>query len=411
MSRLAIQGGAPVRSEPFAPWPIFDDTEAEALQAALASRKWTSSPYIGDDIPARQFAQRFATYHDAQYGIATSSGTGALQIAFAAAGVRPSDEVIAPPNTFIAGITPILHLGAVPVFVDVDPETLNLDPDAIEAAITERTRVISPVHLAGYPCDMDRINAIAHKHGLKVVADACHAHGSEWRGTKVGALADLSAFSFQQGKSITAGEGGAVITNDRDLFETCFMYHNDGRGYGENGGQFMVQGWNFRMSAFQAAVLGAQLDRLDDLLQRKAEAIAYIEHGLSEIEGVRFPRVDSRVTRLSHLYPRLIYDAAAFDGVSSQRFAAALRAEGMPVGGGSGHVLYQHPLFAEQRFLSDAAKRIDYAGMRLPTLEAARGKSLMFDHAVLLSGRDALDDFIAAFQKVSDNVSELKEDV
>jgi len=315
----------------------------------LESRKWTSAPYI-KDTPAEELAQRFAAYSDARYGIATGSGTGALQISFAAAGVRAGDEVILAPNTFVAGATPVLHLGAVPVFADVEPETLTLDPDAVEAAITERTRAISPLHLAGYPCDMDRITEIAAKHGLTVVADACHAHGSEWKGTKVGALSDLAAFSFQQGKNITSGEGGLLITNDPTLYELCYTYHNDGRGMGDELGIYKVQGWNFRMSGFQAAVLMVQLERLDELLDRKAQSAAYLDRALEGIDGLRFPREDPRVTRLTYLYPGLRYEQSAFDGVSAELFAQALSAEGIPCSGKSGQLLYEHPLFAQRRF-------------------------------------------------------------
>jgi dTDP-4-amino-4,6-dideoxygalactose transaminase len=262
MGKLAVSGGTPVRTEPFSAWPYYDERELDALQQALSSRRWTSSPYAGLEIPAEVFAQRFAARHDTAYGVATSSGTGALQIAFAAAGMKPGDEVIVPPNTFIATVTPMLHLGAAPVFVDVEPETFNLDPDAVAAAMTERTRFIVPLHLAGYPYDVERINQVAAKHGVKVIADACHAHGSEWLGKKVPAYSDLAAFSFQQGKNMTAGEGGIVVTNDRELFERCYMFHNDGRGYGDRVGQYEVQGWNFRVSAFQAVLLSVLLESL-----------------------------------------------------------------------------------------------------------------------------------------------------
>jgi len=292
MPKLAIAGGTPVRRESLAPWPFYDEGEREALGRVLESRKWTSSPYV-KELPATELEERFAAYNGAKYGIATGSGTDALQIGFAAAGVREGDEVILAPNTFIAGATPILMLGAVPVFADVEGECLNLDPEAVEAAITERTKAISPLHLAGYPCDMDRINEIAARHGLKVIADACHAHGSEWKGARVGSLADVSAFSFQQGKNMTAGEGGIALTNDAELYELCYMYHNDGRGLGEDINTFSVPGWNFRMSGFQAAVLLVQLGRLDELLDRKAESVAYLKQGLAEIEGLRFPREDA----------------------------------------------------------------------------------------------------------------------
>lgn len=409
MSKLAIHGGTPVRKEPFTAWPVFDESESLALQEVLESRNWTSSPYRGDNIPARKLAERFALYHDTQYGVATSSGTGALQIAFAAAGLQPGDEVIVPPNTFVATVTPILHLGAIPVFVDIEPETLTINPSAIEAAITDRTRAIVPVHLAGYPCDMDRINEIAVKYGLKVIADACHAHGSEWKGVKVGALADLSAFSFQQDKNVTSGEGGVVVTNNHELFELCFKYHNDGRGLGDNLGVYEVQGWNFRISGFQAALLMVQFDRLDQLLTKKTDSANYIAQRLREIEGLRFPHVDQRMTRLSHLYPRLIYNSSSFDGISPRQFAKALRAEGVPASVMSTYMLYKHPLFVEKRFFSDAIKQVDYTRVNCPVAESTRGKSIYFNHSVLLSDRQALDDFTEAIYKVTDHIDDLRE--
>jgi len=361
------------------------------------------------ELPASRLEEQFAAYNGVRYGIATGSGTDALQIGFAAAGVRAGDEVILAPNTFIAGATPILMLGAVPVFVDVEPECLNLDPGAVEAAITGRTRAISPLHLAGYPCDMDRINEITAKHGLKVVADACHAHGSEWRGTKVGALADVAGFSFQQGKNVTAGEGGIAVTDDPDLYELCYMYHNDGRGMGDDMGTFGAMGWNFRMSGFQAAVLLVQLERLDELLDQKARAAAYLKQGLDGIEGLRFPHQDARATRLTYLYPRLVYDEAAFGGLPAALFAEAVNAEGIPCRGRTGHILYQHPLFTEQRFFFESSKRIDYTQVHCPVLEAARGTSIAFPQTVLLSDESALDDFIEAIGKVKSNLEELRQ--
>ena len=408
MTKLAMNGGTPVRVEPFPRWPFYDEREKEALIRTLESRKWTSSPYQ-KELPAMELEERFAAYNHAKYGVATGSGTDALQIGFAAAGVRAGDEVILAPNTFIAGVTPVLMLGAVPVFADVEPECLNLDPDAVEAAITPRTKAISPLHLAGYPCDMDRINEIAAKHGLKVIADACHSHGTEWKGTRIGSLSDVSGFSFQQGKNMTSGEGGMAITNDPELYELCYMYHNDGRGMGEDINTYRVMGWNFRMSGFQAAVLLVQLERLDELLDRKAQSVAYLKQGLAEIKGLRFPQEDARATRLTYLYPRLAYDETAFEGMPASLLAQALSAEGIPCRGRSGELLYEHPLFTEQRFFFESSKRIDYAQVHCPMAEAARGKSIGFPQTVLLSDEAALDDFIEAINKVRHNLEELRQ--
>jgi dTDP-4-amino-4,6-dideoxygalactose transaminase len=407
VAKLALRQGTPVRTEPFASWPFYDEQEKEALIETLESRKWTSSPYL-HELPATELEKRFAAYNDARHGIATASGTDALQVAFAAAGVRAGDEVILAPNTFIAGATPILQLGAVPVFVDIDPEFLTLDPDAVEAAITDKTKAISPLHLAGYPYDVDRVNEIAAHHGLSVIADACHAHGSEWEGTKVGSLATLSAFSFQQGKNMTAGEGGMIVTNDPELYELCYMYHNDGRGLGDKIGTYEVMGWNYRMSGFQAAVLLVQLKRLDQTLDRKARSVAYLKEALEEVEGLRFPREDPRMTRLTYLYPRLRYEAAMFRGIPAEVFAQALHAEGIPCSSRQEPLLYEQPLFTEQRFFFQSSKRMDYARTHCPVAEASRGKWIGFPQSVLLSDEVALDDFVEAVIKVRENLDLLE---
>jgi len=411
MAKLAINGGSPVRTQPFPDRPLYDERELAALKEALESRRWTSAPYIfrGDMSLSKvcQLEEQYAAFHDSKFGIATGSGTDALQIAYAAAGLGPGGEAIMPPNTFIATATPALQLGAVPVFADVHPETLCIDPEAVEAAITDRTRLIVPLHSGGYPADMDRIMDIARAHDLKVVADACHAHGTEWRGKKVAALSDLSAFSFQQDKQITAGEGGITTTNDQELYEQCYILHNDGRGLGEQGGLFVGQGWNFRMSEFQAAVLLVQLGRLDELLAHKNRNARMLGQGLAEIGGVSWPREDERITCQSYVYPRLRYHSDAFNGLPAQRFAEALTAEGISCGARGGRLLYRHPLFAESRFRFQSSKRVDYTQVRCPNAESAAGHWLGFPQEVMLASEHAMHDFIAAVAKIKENVDEL----
>ena len=412
MGKLAITGGTPVRRRPFPQRPIYDERELVALKEVLESRRWTSAPYIfrGDMSLSKvhQLEQRFAAYHDCKFGVATGSGTDALQIAYAAAGLGPGDEAIMPPNTFIATATAALQLDAVPIFADVDPETLCLDPEAVEAAITPRTRLIVPLHLGGYPADMDRIMEIAAKYELKVVADACHAHGTEWRGKKVAALSDLSAFSFQQDKQITAGEGGMAVTNDQAAYEQCYILHNDGRGMGEQGSLFVEQGWNFRMSEFQAAVLLVQLERLDEILERKNRNAKVLGQGLAEIGGLSWPQEDERITRQSYVYPHLRYHSEAFDGLPAKLVARALFAEGIPCGADGGWLLYQHPLFTEARFHFQSAGRVDYTQVHCPNAEGAAGRWIGFPQEVLLGTSEDVEDFVEAVAKVKANLDELR---
>ena len=412
MGNLAINGGTPVRTAPWPQRPLYDERELAALQEVLHSRRWTSAPYVfGGDMSLSkvyQLEEQYAAFHDCQFAVAVGSGTDALQLAYAAAGLGPGDEVIMPPNTFIATATPALQLGAVPVFADVDPETLCIAPEAVEAAITDRTRAIVPLHLGGYPADMDAITRIARTHGLVVIADACHAHGTEWRGKKVAALADLSAFSFQQDKQITSGEGGIVTTGDRALYEQCYVLHNDGRGLGEQGGQFVAQGWNFRMSEFQAALLLVQLSRLEELLRRKNRNASDLGRGLAQVGGLSWPREDERITLQSYVYPRLRYDPAAFAGLPAATIARALTAEGIPCGAGAGWTLYRHPLFSEARFRFDSSRRVDYTKVRCPNAEAAAGHWLGFAQEVMLATDGGIEDFVQAVAKVKDNLGELE---
>ena len=411
MGTLAINGGTPVRTAPWPQRPIYDEEEMAALQQTLSSRRWTSAPYVfhGDMSLSKvhQLEQQYAAFHDCRYAVATGSGTDALQIAYAAAGLGTGDEIIMPPNTFIATATPALQLGAVPIFADVDPETLCIAPEAVEAAITDRTRVIVPLHLGGYPADMDQIGEIARGHGLKLVADACHAHGTEWRGKKVAAFADLSAFSFQQDKQITSGEGGIVTTGDQALYEQCYILHNDGRGLGEEGGEFVAQGWNFRMSEFQAALLLVQLGRLDELLARKNRNAKRLGLALAQIGGLAWPREDERITCQSYVYPRLRYAPAAFEDLPVETFARALAAEGIPCGAGGGWMLYRHPLFSEARFRFQSSRRVAYSQVSCPNAEAAAGGWIGIAQEVMLGSERDMDEFAQAVAKVKANLSEL----
>jgi dTDP-4-amino-4,6-dideoxygalactose transaminase len=422
VAQLAIVGGDPVRTEEWPQWPIYDEREIEAVQEVVKSSAWTTGPYRYEwsyvfpghmydglrETRVSQLEAKFAHYHDTTYGIATGSGTSALQIAYCAAGAGSGDELIMPCLTFIATASAALQLDGVPILVDVDPETLCIDPSAIEAAITERTKLIVPLHLGGYPADMDRIAEIAARHGLKVVADSCHAHGTEWRGKKVASLSDLSAFSFQQAKQVTAGEGGMIITGDEELYALCYMYHNDGRGMADEDGVWTVQGWDYRMSEFQAAIALVQLERLDAIIDTKERNARVLAQRLAEIGGLRFPREDERITRQNYLSPRLRYEPEAFDGVPAGLFARALAAEGIPCGARGGRPLYQHPLFVERRFDTESAKRVDYTQVHCPQAESLAGKWIGFRQSVLLGSEEGVGDFARAVEKVKDNVGELR---
>ena len=222
---LAIHGGAPVRTKPFPTWPVFGDQEERQLIGALRSGRWGKM----DGAEVTRFEQRFAAYHHAKHGIAVVNGTVALRLALMAADVQAGDHVIVPPYTFVATASAVVEANATPVFADVQLETFNLDPGALEAAITPRTTAVIPVHFGGLPVDMGRIMALAQRHGLTVIEDACHAHGAEYQGRRVGSLGHMGVFSFQSTKNLTSGEGGILLTNDDELAQRCWSMHNCGR--------------------------------------------------------------------------------------------------------------------------------------------------------------------------------------
>ncbi|MDZ7722529.1 MAG: DegT/DnrJ/EryC1/StrS family aminotransferase [candidate division KSB1 bacterium] len=281
MSQLAVRGGEPVRTEPFPKWPIWGDEEIDNLTTVVKNGQWGC---LKGQV-TEQFEQKFAKFQEAKYGIAVNSGTTALQIALMAADVQPGSEVIVPAYTFIATATAVVEMGAVPVFVDIDPETYNIDPNAIEKAITEKTGAIMPVHFAGRSADMDAIMDIAKQHHLKVVEDAAQAWGSEWKGRRLGAIGDAGCFSFQSSKNINAGEGGIILTNDDTVAKFARSHSNCGRSEDGLWYEHFYFGGNTRITEFQSAVLLAQLDRYEELMNIRQENMRYLNTNLKEIDG------------------------------------------------------------------------------------------------------------------------------
>jgi len=326
MDKLAILGGTPVKETPFPAWPQYDERERQALLEVLESRQWWRTP----GTRTLQFEREFAAYHGAEFGIAVTNGTAALEVALAALGVGPGDEVILPDFTFVATASAILFAGALPVPVDVTADTYCIDPDLVEGAITDRTKAIIGVHLGGHPADMDRLLKIAARHDLRLVEDSSHAHGSEWKGRRVGALGDVGTFSFQQSKLMTAGEGGIILTNDAELERRARSIHDCGRMPGEWFYSHFIYGSNYRLSEWQGAVLSQQLDRLDEQAAVRTRNTALLVQALAQIEGITPQATDPRCTRNGHYGYIFHYDSAAFAGASTERFIQAFNAEGIP---------------------------------------------------------------------------------
>jgi perosamine synthetase len=367
--------------------------------------------------------RRFARLMGARYCLTTTNGTNALITAIRALEIGAGDEVITTPYTFAATIHPILLANALPVFVDVDPETWQIDPARIESRITSATAAILPVHIVGGICAMDRIGAVARSHKLRVIEDACEAHFGEWKGRKVGTLGDLGCFSFQSAKVLTCGEGGAILGDDEKLMDRCFSFHNLGRPRGqymskEEGGHPILAS-KCRMAEYQASILITQMERAEAECRTRSENAAYLTSKLKEIPGI-VPRRDyAEVTHTAYYYYGFRYQADKFDGLSRDRFIAALGAEGVPASKGLGVIegrLMNKEGFLKDAFRSKAYQKI-YGKDRLAAHEAENacpeadhlcGETVGFHQRMLLGTREDMDDIANAALKVYENRDKLR---
>ncbi|MCS7105477.1 MAG: DegT/DnrJ/EryC1/StrS family aminotransferase [Thermofilaceae archaeon] len=273
-------------------WPRLDPLDEDYLLKAYRSRRWgTRSPFV------EEFEREFARYHGAKHAVAVTGGTAGLMLAYLAAGVKPGDKVAVPAYTFIATASAAVVWRAVPLFVDVDPQTLNMDPSDLDRVVEkhEDVKLVVPVHFAGIPAEMDEILKIARVHDASVVEDAAQAHGSAYRGRRVGAIGDAGVFSFQLSKLMAAGEGGIVLTNRYDLYEAVWSLHHVGRRFEGEWYEHVRIGWNFRMTEFQAAVLLSQLKRLDNVISTLERNWRIVVEGLERVDGVEVFRPPKHV--------------------------------------------------------------------------------------------------------------------
>jgi len=325
----ALLGGRPVHTGGWAPWPQWREAWEPKVLEVFRSCRW----FRGSDKRVEEFEKAYAQLLGAKKCLATASGTTALITSLHVLGVDAGDEVIVSPYTFIASYNSILAHKALPVFADTDPATLTLDPASIESRITERTRALMPVHIFGLPCEMDAINALARKHKLAVVEDACQAWLAEYHGRACGTLGDLGCFSFQESKHIPSGEGGAITSMSEELIDKCNSYHNCGRAYGTNQGSgSFTRGMNYRMTQAQAVILMQQFDKLVQETETRRANAAYLNARLGSIPGITPVRLPANSRPVWHLYP-FRYDPAQFHGLTRDQFAKAVSAEGVPCGG------------------------------------------------------------------------------
>jgi dTDP-4-amino-4,6-dideoxygalactose transaminase len=413
VGKLAITDGEPLRRTPFTTWPMASKEEADALQDVLTSSKWGGQPFPGKHAEA--FAKKFAEAHTAKYAQCVNTGTVAIQAALKAIGIRPGDEVIAPAYTWEGTVGPVLLVNALPVFVDIDPETYCLDAKLIEQAITPKTKAILPVHLGMRFADMDEILRIAAKHDLKVIEDCAHAHGGRWKGKGAGSMGDLGAFSFQSSKLITSGEGGAVITNNLEYMERVQSYINAGRASMTDKYHHRIVGFNYRLGEFQAAVLGPQLDRLPAQAAIRERNMKHFEARLQNTPEIGLLKPDPRITGPAPYGYVMKYFSEKAKDIPRAAFVAALQLEGIPCDG-----LFYEPVYKSSLFPVDAAdfpalswgreKPLDLRSIySCPQADrAAYHEAVWFPHQHFLGTTEDVDAIANAIHKVLGSLEELR---
>ncbi|MBG6091734.1 DegT/DnrJ/EryC1/StrS family aminotransferase [Actinomadura viridis] len=382
---LAIDGGTPVRTAGWPAWPPPATAEQRRLLLeVLDGGEWgaTSGTKVG------AFARAFAASMGARHGVCVVNGTVGLFLALRALGVGRDDEVIVPAYTFVASATAVVLAGARPVLADVTPDTLHLDPSAVERVIGPRTRAVMPVHLAGAPADTEALGDLCRAHGLASVEDAAQAHGASRHGRPAGTLGDAACFSFQSSKAMTAGEGGIIVTDDDRVHERAWSLHNVGRRLSGGWYEHPELGWNLRMTEFQAAVLLPQLGLLDGQIAARERAVAFLAGELEAFDGLDLLPAPEGTTRSTHHLGLLRYDSAAFGGRTKAEFIAAMAAEGVPLDAG-------------YRSLSREAALLPYTEpVPCPVAEAAEDAVVWLRQHLLMADDEALCDIVTAAAKV-----------
>lgn len=411
----ALLGGNPVINHDWPSWPIWNpETDEKRLLEVMRSGIWSRKNVT------IEFERKWAETIGSKRCLALVNGTNAMITSLANLDVGWGDEVITTPYSFIASAQSILYNGAIPVFVDIDPKTFQIDPSKIEEKITKRTKAILPVHILGFPCDMDPIMNIANKHNLKVVEDACQGWLAEYDHKKVGTFGDAGCFSFQNSKNIPIGEGGAIVSNNESFMDRCYSYHNYGMPYGsvksdEPGA--VSGGTKLRITEYQCAIGLAQLERLEEQTVRRSVNADYLKNNIREIPGIIPYEIYPKVTRATfHLFP-FRYKKESFKGLSKAKFIKALSAEGVPCS--PGYIPLHKMPYLKNTFESKNFKRfysknkLNYEEF-LERNECPLNDILCYEEAVwipqyvLLGTAKDMNDISNAIQKIYDHAEQLK---
>ncbi len=388
---LAIHNGEPVRKSDFPSWPSYDDEEKNALIRALEQGQWWR--VSGNEV--KQFEKEFAQYHGAEYGLAVTNGTNALEIALQAIGIEPTDEVIVPAFTFISTSMAVQRVGAIPIPVDVDLNTYCMSPDLVKDAITENTRAVIPVHMAGQIADIEALQKIVAPHGIHIIQDAAHAHGAVRNNTRIGEWHTMACFSFQNFKLMTAGEGGFITFPNSELRKKAFLYHNCGREVTDKAYMHNVVGSNYRMNEFSAAVLRAQLKRLPGQNEKRFHNANILLKRIKNIQGVIPQHIDQGTDMDPYYMVMFRLDPSIY--TDKRDYAVqALVAEGIPAFRNYKQI-YKTKAFITLPTLTDD---VSYWEKRCPNTEKISEQGIWIHHRVLLGDEKDVNDVANAIQKV-----------
>ena len=408
MAELAINGGTKIRTIGYPAWPASDDEYVAEVTQVVRSGEWGGYPEPG--LKGGAFEVAFASYQGARHGVLMGNGTITMEVACKALDIGWGDEVIIPALTFSATAYAPMAAGALPVIVDVNADTWTIDPDLVEAAITDRTRAIVPVHLGHQMADMDRIMAIAQTHGLAVIEDCAHAHGQQWNGRGAGCIGDFGSFSHQSSKILTAGEGGSLLTNDDRLAMRAHSLIDCGRPKDAQEKEYTF-GANYRLGELHAALLVVAMRRFPAQQEERAANGMLFEELAAGIPGVRIMPHDQRITRWSFYNYILAIDPESFAGATNQIVCMAMEAEGIPAEVQyppmSRYDLFQ-PSLSRLPVAVEHAERLDPRKMSFPVAEAAGlRESVYFMENVFRDGRRGVEDAIEALAKIQKNAAEL----
>ncbi len=409
MADLAILGGQPTRTADYPEWPVHDERDVQAVAEVIRSGQWGGYPYPGPRTA--KFIRRFQELQGGGYGVAMVNGTVTMEVALRASDIGWGDEVLVPAYTFQATASAPMAAGAVPVIVDIDPQTYCIDPRAAEVAITPRTKAIIPVHLGAQMADMDAIMALAERHNLIVIEDCAHAHGAKWRGRGAGTIGHFGSFSLQSSKTLTAGEGGILLCRTPELAARAASIIDCGRPHDPEEKQFTM-GANYRMSELHAALLLVGIERFPEQARQREEMAAYMDEALSEVPGVRVLKRDERHTTRSFYRYIFAIDPQVF-GVKHDVVCAALEAEGIPCWEGyeaMHHYELFQPKLSRLPVPSAFPQAFAFENMDLPEAErACEAEAVWFGENIFRAGPQGVDDAVNALKKIQANSAKLAE--